>query len=248
MITRRGVVVGSLVSAALLSRCASGSGFSSRDAKGTIKTSESGFVVLGPDYVSDVVPTFDSLSTLRKGERQKAKAILNGAPTSSPAAVMGYFRDLRAKNDLGEAYNAGWYGRWNPVLLAFFDATDTKPTQDNTPWCAAFLNWSLARCRYKGGTRSSSSGTFRNVGGVTTRPSRGDVVVFKQPGTSCQGHVGLYVRITSSEILVLGGNQEFEGHHSVNEKVVPAPGSPLRFHSYHRISALKDPVSPLPTC
>ncbi len=245
MITRRGVVVGGLLSGAFLSGCASRKNF--RDVGEATKASQSGFVVLGPDYVSDVVPTFDALSTLRKGEREKAKAILDAAPTSSPAAVMRYFRDLRAKNDLGEAYNAGWYGRWNPVLLAFFDAVDTKPTMDNTPWCAAFLNWSLARCGYKGGTRSSSSGTFRNVRGRTTSPSRGDIVVFRQ-SSGCQGHVGLYVRRGGSDIWVLGGNQEFNGHHSVNEKIVPAPGSPLRFHSYHQTSALRNAVSPLPTC
>lgn len=248
MITRRQLVVGSLAGAALLSGCASRTGSPlTADATGTRRTSEAGFVVLGPDYASDVVPTFDSLKTFRTGERQKAQAILNAAPRSTPVAVMRYFRDLRATNDLGEAYNAGWHGRWNPVLLAFFDAVDTKPVGDNTAWCAAFLNWSLARCQYKGGTRSSNSGTFRNVRGTTSRPASGDVVVFKQP-EDCRGHVGLYVRKTGSEILVLGGNQEFQGHHSVNEKIVPAQGSPLKFHSYHQISALKDAHAPLPRC
>lgn len=209
-------------------------------------------VVLGPDYRSRSVPGIGErgVSPATPAEEAAAKRILDDAPTSSPHAVMSYFADLPYVNQDGEAYNAGWRDRWNPVIVAFFQETSTTPSGDTTAWCAAFLNWCLARANYRGGTGSASSGTFRNARGLTSNPAAGDIVVFKKTGAQgCSGHVGLVVRRTSRQIEVLGGNQtDISGHHSINRKWLDISGANLTLHSYHRVGSLKTPVSPSPTC
>lgn len=198
--------------------------------------------VLGPDFRPRTIPTVDALQSSSPGELQRARTIMARAPKTTPLAVMQYFANLRDVNDSCEAYNAGWHGRWNPVILSFFDATDTViPSEDNSYWCAAFLNWCLERCGYKPGTRSSSSGTFRGLPGATSSPRKGDIVVFRD-GT-CTGHVGLYLARSGTQVFVIGGNQKQQGHYSVNEKLLPVPGSSLRLHSYLRISDLRPPLS-----
>ncbi|WP_425375690.1 CHAP domain-containing protein [Rhizobium leguminosarum] len=157
---------------------------------------------------------------------------------------MQYFASLRDVNDQCEAYNAGWAGRWNPVIHSFFDATDTEiPSKDNSYWCAAFLNWCLERCAYKPGTRSSSSSSFRGLRGRTNSPRRGDIVVFRDGPSGCQGHVGIFVGMQGTQLLVIGGNQKKGEHYSVNTKALPVPRSSLRVHSFLRTTDLRPPLS-----
>jgi len=182
-------------------------------------------------------------------EEATARRIINAAPRSTPLAVMRYFAGLRDVNRDGEAYNAGWAKRWNPVIVEFYRATDDDHSGDNTPWCAAFLNWCLERCSYHGGTRSTVSGSFRKAGGLTGSPAVGDVVVFKRGNTGCRGHVALYLGRSGKSYRVIGGNQtDIHGHSSINIRDVPFPGSGLALHSFHRISAFRPAVSPRPSC
>jgi len=182
-------------------------------------------------------------------EEATARRIINAAPRSTPLAVMRYFAGLRDVNRDGEAYNAGWASRWNPVIVEFYRATDDDHSGDRTPWCAAFLNWCLERCGYDGGTRSTVSGSFRKAGGLTRSPSVGDVVVFKRGNTGCRGHVALYLGKSGSNYRVIGGNQtDIHGHSSINIRDVPFPGSGLALHSFHRVSAFRPAVSPRPSC
>jgi uncharacterized protein (TIGR02594 family) len=200
--------------------------------------------VLGPDFRPSTIPTIDTLRSASPGELQKARRIMARAPRTTPLEVMQYFANLRDVNDSCEAYNAGWHGRWNPVILGFFEATDTRiPAQDNSFWCAAFLNWCLERCGYRPGTRSSSSGTFRGLPGSTSSPRKGDVVVFRDGNSSCTGHVGLYLGRSGNQVWVIGGNQKQGQHYSVNKKLLPVPGTSLRVHSYLRTSDLRPPLS-----
>ena len=180
-------------------------------------------------------------------EERIARDIINAAPTSSPLAIMRYFAGLTRVNAGGEAYNAGWAHRWNPVIVEFFTATTDTHSGDETPWCAAFLNWCLRRARYKGLTESASSGSFRDAPGRTTNKSVGDIVVYKSTG--CQGHVALYLRTVGGSYEVIGGNQtDIQRHHSINIKKVPFPGSGLSLHSFHKISAFRPPISTPLTC
>lgn len=176
-------------------------------------------------------------------EIDTADMILANAPRSTPFDVVRYFEDLTLVNREQEAYNAGWKDRWNPVIVAFFKQTDTTPEGDTTPWCAAFLNWCLARARYHGGTGSAASASFRVAPGETNDPSVGDIIVYKNTDGSCLGHAALVLARgdAAGQFQVLGGNQKnSSGHHSVNRKLVPFAGSGLTFHSFHRMKALKN--------
>ncbi|WP_309239050.1 CHAP domain-containing protein [Ensifer sp. ENS12] len=243
MIDRREFLVGSCLGAGILL---------THGCTSNLSLQAQGPTVLGPDYSGPLPADLYTRGTKPPltEEEAVARRIIRRAPTSSPIAVMQYFAGLREVNRDGEAYNAGWATRWNPVIVEFYTATDNTYTGDTTAWCAAFLNWCLARANYKGGTRSTVSGTFRNAPGRTTTLARGDIIVFKKTGgASCRGHVGLYVGKTRTGFRVLGGNQtNVNGHSSINVREVPFPGSHLALHSFHSISAFRQPLQPLPTC
>lgn len=178
-------------------------------------------------------------------EQDRAAAILDAAPVSTPLAIMEYFEGLRATNRDGEFYNAGWKTRWNPVIVAFFRETATKPSGDTTSWCAAFLNWCLHRAGDQGGTGSASSGSFRTVAGRTHHPQPGDVVVFGDIDPvgyrQGRGHVGLFLERRGDRILVLGGNQKNRfGHQAVCRKWLGQHDTTygLALHSFHSMRAL----------
>jgi uncharacterized protein (TIGR02594 family) len=196
------------------------------------------------DFESSTLP-FPLVGGTAKPERNEqtiANGIIKRAPVRSPYAIMHYFETLRRVNKDNEAYNGGWATRWNPIIVEFFRATQTKPEGDTTSWCAASLNWTLARSHMKGGTHSASSGSFRESPGKTRHPRRGDIVVFgaTDPAAFAQGrgHVGLFVAQRSDAVLVLGGNQTNPfGHHAFCRKWLDKKGKDLKLHSFHDIRA-----------
>jgi len=146
---------------------------------------------------------------------------------------------LPDKNVDNEAYNGGWRVRWNPVVVRFFTETKTTPAGDTTAWCAASLNWALARSGLHG-TESASSGSFRASKGLTDNPHPGDIVVFASTDPDearvGHGHVGLFLEQNASAIFLLGGNQKNDfGHHAVCRKWILKKGNTLVFHSFHSI-------------
>ena len=161
-------------------------------------------------------------------EIRDAAAVLKDAPyRSHPYQVAQYFLDLgRNANDPRAKFMREWPERANPVIVEFFKATKTIPQGDITPWCAAFVNWCIARGNSKTGeitdverkltTQSALSGSFR-CWGETRDPQAGDVVVFAQSGTEdlrCggKGHVAFYLdRLPDGRIRILGGNQALAG-------------------------------------
>ena len=87
----------------------------------------------------------------RREEVQKAFRIMRAAPsgpTTTPVEVAKYFASVEMANEPeGWLYNAEWPvdKRANPVITSFFTMTNTRPNKgDQTPWCAAFVNWCLA--------------------------------------------------------------------------------------------------------
>lgn len=75
--------------------------------------------VYGPDFEGPLPPDLYTRGTRPPTTQEEAVArrILRSAPTSSPLAIMRYFANLRDVNRDGEAYNAGWATRWNPVIV-----------------------------------------------------------------------------------------------------------------------------------
>lgn len=214
-----------------------------------LEEAPTGPVVLGPDYSGPLPSDRFIRGNLPPSNEEEAIArqILQGAPRSSPLAIMRYFAGITRVNKDGEAYNAGWANRWNPVIVEFYSATLDTHSGDTTAWCAAFLNWCLDRAGYKGSTKTTVSGSFRNAPGLTTSPQQGDIIVFKRTG--CTGHVGLVERRSGTQFMVIGGNQtNVKGHSSINVKKLPVPGAGLTVHSFHRIAEFRRAVSPRPSC
>ena len=98
----------------------------------------------------------------------------------------------------------------NPRVLEYLQSCEllSKSLQrkDETPWCAAFVNWCMEQAGLEG-TNSAWARDWLHWGQERSEPSRGCVVVFSRgPG----GHVGFYLDENETHIQVLGGNQNNE--------------------------------------
>lgn len=74
---------------------------------------------------------------------------------------------------------------------------------DDTPWCALFVNGVLQECGFTG-TKSLAANSFATWGQELTAPAYGAVLVFDRPGGH---HVGFYLGETPANYRVRGGNQ-----------------------------------------
>jgi uncharacterized protein (TIGR02594 family) len=152
----------------------------------------------------------------KPAELERAEKILAGAPTSDPLTVARYFENLSDVNEDRDHYNKEWPVRSNPLIVSFFlQATDyNSPATDQTPWCAAFMNWCLQRA-CKPNTNSASSGSFRCFAQPAPNPPAvGDIAVFKKRGEDAKcrgrGHVAFWLRAEADWVEVLGGNQSHQ--------------------------------------
>ncbi len=202
------------------------------------------------------------------GEINKANEILRRSPFGvPPIEIANYFLAVGAGAYGKELrpFAREWPERANPMIYHFFSSTLTKPEGDTTAWCAAFLNWCLLRSHAKTAseigkspgsfsssgtpfpddniknfsTHSASSGSFRCWDDVSA-PKRGDIVVFKNPGTDgltpvCrgQGHVAFFLDIPQSGwVRVLGGNQTDPGSGGAITVTDMRSGAGSRFMKY----------------
>ena len=99
----------------------------------------------------------------------------------------------------------------NPQVLKYFrDIGQTWVKDDETAWCAAFVNW----CLKKAGRpylNTLNARSFLNYGSMTKNPKLGDLVVLwriKKGGPF--GHAGFYITENANEFFLLGGNQANE--------------------------------------
>jgi uncharacterized protein (TIGR02594 family) len=178
-------------------------------------------------------------------EKVLARRVLDQVPTGvTPAEVAIYFLNV-ASGKYGDElrpYTTAWPVRWNPVIVEFFTATNTRPSGDTTAWCAAFVNYCLLKSEQGKSpsagsaqpTMSAASRSFRTWARQTDSPISGDLVVFKDRNSPGNGHVGFFIAKSGERILVLGGNQ-FEGtpvRHAINRKLLAKNGGVLQFLSY----------------
>lgn len=128
--------------------------------------------------------------------------------------------------------------RYHPQIAAYFQSL-TNPNQfklsDETPWCAAFVNWCLAQA---GADRSHSplARSFMTVGKDVLPPiaQEGDVAVFFSTKNNINGHVGFYICHSKDKqsVLILGGNQ----NNSVCYQWYSVKGQQLTLQSIRRIT------------
>jgi uncharacterized protein (TIGR02594 family) len=198
---------------------------------------------VGSDYSSAFLPALRPLGTNPPNDSEVSKGdqlILSSPKGSLPIEIMRYFADCTETNVQGEAFNAGWRDRWNPVIVRFFECGALTPSGDETAWCAACLNWVLGRSGFIG-TCSSSSSSFRCAGKETQNPAVGDIAVFRHKDEKLaragRGHVGLFISQSKTSITILGGNQRKAGHHAICMQDIDTR-LPLVFHSFRSMDSL----------
>lgn len=96
----------------------------------------------------------------------------------------------------------------NPSVLKFFHETGHKYINDDeTPWCAAFVNWCLMKANIKG-TGKLNARSFLNLGVKVKVPRLGDIVVlWRISSNSSSGHVGFFISQLKDKMYILSGNQ-----------------------------------------
>ena len=99
-------------------------------------------------------------------------------------------------------------GKHNPEILKYFKEIGHEWVKDDeTSWCAAFVNWCAKMEGYEY-TGKLNARSFLDIGEKVEIPQMGDIVIFwRNQKDSWQGHVALYVKQDRDNIWVLGGNQ-----------------------------------------
>jgi uncharacterized protein (TIGR02594 family) len=103
----------------------------------------------------------------------------------------------------------------NPRVLEYLSTvTNIGPSarsQDETPWCSAFVNWCVEKAGCVG-TKSALSTSWLKWGKGIDTPVKGCIAVFSRNGG---GHVGFYIdetpTLSETYIRILGGNQDHMG-------------------------------------
>ncbi len=114
---------------------------------------------------------------------------------------------------------------------------DTNPANGRHHRPGAQRSWIGIRSEagYAGGTKSASSGSFRNARGLTDHPSEGDIIVFRQSNPSnCRARRTCLGKGFQRDALPRLGRQPKQRCRasSVNRKWLPAAGLDLVFHSF----------------
>jgi uncharacterized protein (TIGR02594 family) len=94
----------------------------------------------------------------------------------------------------------------NPRIVEYLSSATLGPedlSNDETPWCSAFVNWCVLKAGYEG-TDSAWAKSWLNWGQELEMGRRGCITVFSR---NQGGHVGFFIGESSSGIDVLGGNQ-----------------------------------------
>lgn len=123
---------------------------------------------------------------------------------SSQAGEPAWMAEARALIGLKEIVGS----KHEPRIVKFFaDAGHPWVKDDETAWCAAFVNAMLKRVGIEG-TGSLAARSFLDWGEKLDKPRVGCIVVFSRGNPKgWQGHVGFYVGEDKTYVHVLGGNQ-----------------------------------------
>lgn len=122
---------------------------------------------------------------------------------AAPAALEPKWLQI-ARGENGQKEISG--GGHNSRILEYHATTTLKATDDETPWCSAFVNFCITRTGLVG-TDSAVARSWLGWGEALVTPTVGCVAVFKRPGAPWAGHVGFYISETDTHVKVLGGNQ-----------------------------------------
>lgn len=107
-----------------------------------------------------------------------------------------------AKAELGEHETGG--NKDNARIVEYHQATTLKATDDETPWCSAFVCWCLQKAGYSS-TKSAWARSYLSYGTKLEKPQYGCIVIY-QRGTS-SGHVHFFSHEKDGLVFGIGGNQ-----------------------------------------
>lgn len=96
----------------------------------------------------------------------------------------------------------------NARIVSYFKYIGAKwVINDDTAWCACFVNWVLLMAGLPQ-TGSLSARSFLKYGSLTSEPEIGDIVVlWRITKDGPFGHVGFFIKQDATKIWILGGNQ-----------------------------------------
>ncbi|GAG37317.1 unnamed protein product [marine sediment metagenome] len=97
----------------------------------------------------------------------------------------------------------------NPTIVTMLRHVGIRWGGDETPWCAAFVNWVLNDAGVDG-TSSAMARSFSRWGDSVplAKALPGDVaVLWRKDPKSSSGHVGFIQSVTDRHVTLLGGNQ-----------------------------------------
>jgi uncharacterized protein (TIGR02594 family) len=116
---------------------------------------------------------------------------------TGPRWMLTAWRELGTKEITGDRDNAR--------IVAYHQATTLKATDDETPWCSAFVNYVL-REAHAPTTRSALARSWL-PGGQTCGERYGAIAVLSRGSRPLQGHVGFLLDADDTSLWLLGGNQ-----------------------------------------
>lgn len=189
------------------------------------------------DVVEHVVDAFDGDDAPPAAPATPAPAV-PARPSASPAAAgaatprlpggrtpidptrlridrereMPWMRLARMELGVTELRRAGQH---NPRIVEYHQATHGRFQDDETPWCASFVNWVLQQANVRG-TRSAGAISFADWGVATEAPPIGAIVVLRRrgsgrgdraTGSGTGNHVAFLADLSDTHITLLGGNQ-----------------------------------------
>lgn len=119
----------------------------------------------------------------------------------------------------------------NPQILTFFQDIGHNWVQDDeTHWCAAFIDWVALKCGCERSFKLDAK-SWLKVGTLIEIPELGDLVIFwREDPDSWKGHVGLWAGWNKKHIWSLGGNQNGQ----VNVSSYPR----IRLEGFRRVEYL----------
>ena len=94
----------------------------------------------------------------------------------------------------------------NSRIVEYHRETSLGASDDETPWCASYVNWVLKQAGIAG-TNSAAARSFQRWGRGIDKPEYGCIVVLRRGTQEWQGHVGFYVDEDAEHVWLLGGNQ-----------------------------------------
>lgn len=98
-------------------------------------------------------------------------------------------------------------GGENERILEYFRSTTYHASEDEVPWCAAFVSWVLDQCQLDN-PATVTARKFENYGTELPDWRPGCIgVLWRGSPTATTGHVGFVIAAHGDQVVLLGGNQ-----------------------------------------